>query len=178
MGSHRASVRYAKSLIELSQEKKLLEKVIEDMKLFSKTIEENREFSVILKNPIIPADKKKAIIKALFEKKVQPITLDAFALIVSKGRENILDEIALEFINGYNELKGIVRATVTTAYTLDDSQRKEIIKVVEELTGKKADLKELVDEALIGGFLLKIGDKQVDESVKNKLAKIQRALVA
>lgn len=178
MGTHRASVRYAKSLIELSQEHNVLEKVIEDMKLFSKTIEENRAFAVILKNPIIPSEKKKAIITALFEKKVQPITSKAFALIISKSRESILDEIAVEFVNEYNKLRGIVVAFVTTPYTLDDPQRKQITKVVEDVTGKKANLKELVDESLIGGFLLKIGDQQVDESVKNKLAKIQRALVA
>lgn len=178
MGVHRAAVRYAKSLIELSQEQKVLEKVIEDMKLFNKVVEDNRELAVVLKNPIIPADKKKAIIKSLFEKRVQIITLKAFDLIIAKGRESILDEIAVQFINEYNVIKGIVEATVSTPYKLDEKQRNEIIKIVEETTGKKAELRETVDEKLIGGFLLKIGDKQVDESVKTKLVKIQRALVA
>ena len=178
MGSHRASVRYAKSVIELAQEQKSLEKVKEDMLLFTKTIDENRELEVVLKNPIVPADKKKAILKALIEKKVQTLTFKAFELIISKSRENILDEIAVEFINEYNILKGIAVATVITPYTLDDKQRKEISNIVAEITGLKVELTEVVDEALIGGFVLKIGDKQIDESVKSKLAKIQRALVA
>ena len=67
---------------------------------------------------------------------------------------------------------------MSTPYTLGDKQLKEIIKVVEGITGMKVELTELVDESLVGGFVLKIGDKQIDESVKSKLAKIQRALVA
>jgi F-type H+-transporting ATPase subunit delta len=178
MGSHRASVRYAKSVIELAQEQKSLEKVKEDMLLFTSVINDNRKLEVVLKNPIVPTDKKKAILKSLFEKKVQPLTFKAFELIISKNRESILDEIALEFINEYNTLKGIAVASVTTPYSMDDTQRKEISKIVADITGMKVELEEIIDEALIGGFVLKIGDKQIDESVKSKLAKIQRALVA
>ncbi len=178
MGSHRASARYAKSVIELAQEQGLLEKIREDMLLFTKTINENRKLEVVLKNPIVPAGKKKAILKALFEKKIQPLTYKAFELIISKSRENILDEIAIEFINEYNTLKGIAIATVATPYKLDDKQRNEITKIVADITGMIVELNEVLDESLIGGFVLKIGDKQIDESVKSKLAKIQRALVA
>ncbi|MCF6352479.1 MAG: ATP synthase F1 subunit delta [Cyclobacteriaceae bacterium] len=178
MGSHRASVRYAKAVIELAQEQKSLEKVKEDMLLFTKVINENRELEVVLKNPIVPADKKKAILKALFEKRVQTLTFKAFELVVSKNRESMLDEIAIEFVNEYNALKGIAVATVITPYTLGDAQRKDIIKIVANITEMKVELVEVIDESLIGGFVLKIGDKQIDESVKSKLAKIQRALVA
>jgi len=178
MSSHRASVRYAKALIEISQEQNCLENVKEDMQLFTKVISENRELAVVLKNPIVPAFKKKAILKALFEKRIQTITFKAFELIISKNRENILDEIAVQFVAQYNLIKGIVVANVTTPYTLDISQKGDISKLVESITQKKVELEEVVDDSLIGGFVLKIGDKQIDESVKSKLAKIQRALVA
>lgn len=178
MGSHRAAVRYARSVIDLAQEQKSLEKVKEDILLFTKTIEENRELGLVLKNPIVPSDKKRAILKALFEKRIQPLTFKAFELIVSKNRESILDDIAIEFVNEYNVLKGIAVATVITPYKLGDEQRKEIIKIVADITGLKVELTEELDESLIGGFVLKIGDKQIDESVKSKLANIQRALVA
>jgi len=117
-------------------------------------------------------------LKALFEKRVQTLTYKAFELIIAKSRESILDDIAIEFINEYNILKGIAVATVITPYALEDKQRKEISKIVGEVTGMKVELTEILDESLIGGFVLKIGDKQIDESVKSKLAKIQRALVA
>lgn len=156
----------------------MLEEVKADMLLFTKTIEENRELEVVLKNPIVLSDKKKGILKALFEKRVQPLTYKAFELILLKNRENILDEIAVEFVNEYNTLKGIAVATVATPYKLDNTQKKEISKIVEDITEKQVELVESVDESLIGGFVLKIGDIQIDESVKSKLAKIQRALVA
>ncbi len=178
MSSHRASVRYAKSVIELAQEQEILEKVKEDMLLFTKVIDENRELKVVLKNPIVPAGKKKAILKSLFEKRIQPLTYKAFELIISKSRESILDEIAIEFVNEYNALKGIVVATVITPFKLDAAQHKEISKIVVDITGMKVELAEVIDESLIGGFVLNIGDKQIDESVKSKLANIQRALVA
>ncbi len=178
MSSHRASVRYAKSVIELAQAQKSLEKVKEDMLLFTQVINDNRELEVVLKNPIVPTDKKKAILKALFENRIQPLTYKAFELIVSKNRESILDEIAVEFVNQYNVLKGIAVATVITPYKLGKEQREEITKIVADITGMKVELAEVLDETLIGGFVLKIGDKQIDESVKTKLANIQRALVA
>ncbi len=178
MSSHRAAIRYAKAVIELAQAQKSLEKVKENMLLFTQVINDNRELEVVLKNPIVPADKKRAILKALFERRVEPLTFKAFDLIVSKNRESILDEIAVEFVNEYNVLKGIAVATVITPYKLGDEQRKEITNIVAEITGMKVELTEVVDESLIGGFVLKIGDKQIDESVKTKLANIQRALVA
>lgn len=178
MGTHRASVRYAKSLIELSQEQKVLEKVIEDMKLFSKIIEESREFANILKNPIIQTYKKRKVLKAIFDKRVQPLTIKAFELILSKNRENMLAFIATDFINEYNILKGIAVAHITTPFTLDTDQRKQVNELVTEITGKNPELIEEVNETIIGGFVLKIGDRQIDESVKTKLTKIQRALVA
>lgn len=178
MGTHRASVRYAKSVIELAQEQNSLEKVKADMLLLTKTITENRELGVVLKNPIVPSDKKKGVLKSLFQSKVQPLTYKALELIIAKNRENILDEIAVEFINEYNILKGIAVASVVTPIALDDKQQKEIVKIVAEVTGLKVELTEIIDESLIGGFVLNIGDKQIDESVKSKLAKIQRALVA
>jgi len=178
MSSHRASVRYAKALIEISKEQNSLEQVKEDMQLFSKVISENHELAVILKNPIVQAHKKAAILKALFEKRIQPIAFKTFELIISKNRENILDEIAIKFVEQYNLFKGIVVANVTTPYALESTQKQEIIKLVENITQKKVDLVEVIDDSLIGGFVLTIGDNQIDESVKSKLAKIQRALVA
>lgn len=178
MGSHRASIRYAKSLIELSQEQNSLEKVKEDMILFSNVIESNRDFANILKNPVIQTDKKRKVLKAIFDKRVQPLTLKAFELILTKNRENMLAFIATDFINEYNILKGIAVAHITTPFTLDNDQRKQVNELVTEITGKKPELIEEVNETIIGGFVLKIGDRQIDESVKTKLTKIQRALVA
>ena len=178
MQNHRAATRYAKSLIGLAEETSVLDQVKDDMQLFIKVFNENHLLATVLRNPVIQHTKKRAILRALYEGKMNSLTLTAFDLITKKNRESILDVIATEFLVQYNELKGIQEATVITTISLDESQKKEFNKVVKSLTGKQPELTMKIDESLIGGFVLDIGDSQLDESVKSKLNKIHRELTA
>lgn len=178
MQNHRAAARYAKSLLELAVETSVLDQVRDDMQLFLNVFEENRLFAVVLRNPVILHTKKRAVLNALFSDKMNKLTISAFDLITKKNRENILNAIAGEFIIQYNILKGIQEATVTTTVDLDESQKEEFGKVVARITGKQPELEMKIDESLIGGFVLNIGDNQLDESVKSKLNKIHRGLTA
>lgn len=177
MSEFRVATRYAKSLIELASEQKVLDKVYEDMKLFSKTGQENRELAVLLKNPIVKGDKKSSILSAIFEGKVEKLTLAFMNLVAKKGRDSLLMDIAAQFINQYNELKGLVNAELTTTFTLNDELRAEFTKIIENISGKKPLLTEKVDDSLIGGFLLKVGDRQLDESVSSKLSQLKQQLI-
>lgn len=176
MQSHRAASRYAKSLLELAQEKKIIDKVYADMQLFTAVAEENRVFSVMLKNPIINHEKKRNVLRALFEKRMTDLTILAFDLITKKNRENILEEVAREFMIQYNNLKGLQMAEIATTITLDDKLRKNFNDLVEEISGKKADLREVIDDELVGGFVLKVGDYRLDQSVKTQLQNIKKEL--
>lgn len=176
MQSHRAASRYAKSLLELAQEKKILDKVYADMQLFSAVVAENRVFAIMLKNPIINHDKKKNILRALFGKRMNELTLLAFDLISKKNRENILEEVAREFRIQYNNLMGLQVAEISTTIKLDEKLRANFTGLVEEISGKKADLKEIVDEDLVGGFVLKVGDYRLDQSIKTQLQNIKKEL--
>jgi len=176
MQSHRAASRYAKSLLELAQEKNVLDEVYADMRLFTLVVEQNRVFSVMLKNPIINHDKKRNILRALFNNKMNELTLLAFDLITRKNRENILEWVAKEFSLQYNILMGLQVAEVSTTIKLDSDLRAKFTKLVEEISGKKADLKEFVDEGLVGGFVLNVGDYRLDQSIKSQLSDIKREL--
>jgi F-type H+-transporting ATPase subunit delta len=176
MRNHRAATRYAKSLLQLAQESSVLDQVRDDMQLFLKVFAENRLFSVLLRNPVILHSKKRAVLQALFKDKMDRLTLVAFDLITKKNRENILHEIAGEFLVQYNILQGIQKAVVTTTYPLADDETAEFNKVVRGITGLKPEIELKVDEDIIGGFVLDIGDRQLDESVKSKLNKIKREL--
>jgi F-type H+-transporting ATPase subunit delta len=170
MADIRAASRYVKSLLGLAVEKGVLEEVHKDMQLFSKTIDENREFKLMLLSPIIRHDTKLEILRKIFKGKVNTLTLSIFEIITRKNREPILASIAKEFHNAYNEHKGIGVATVTTAIPLDAKLRVEIEKLVRKYSDKKEiELVEKVDKEMIGGFILNVGDKQVDASIKNKL---------
>ena len=176
MRSHRAASRYAKSLIELAQEKNIVDEVFADMQLFSAVAEENRVFSVMLKNPIINHEKKRNVLRALFEKRMTDLTILSFDLITKKNRENILEEVAREFRIQYNNLKGLQVAEISTTIELDEKLRKSFTELVEEISGKKADLREVLDEDLVGGFVLKVGDYRLDQSIKSQLQDIKKEL--
>jgi len=176
MQNHRAAVRYAKSLVELARERDLLDVVRDDMELFSKVFSENRKFAVILNNPIIIESKKRAILDAIFEGKMNDLSISLFKLITKKNRTNILDQIAASYLLQYNILKGIEVAEVTTTFKLDNKLKNEFQKVVKGIVNKDVNLDEKIDESLIGGYTLKIGDKQVDESLRSKLQRLKREL--
>jgi F-type H+-transporting ATPase subunit delta len=176
MHNHRAASRYAKSLIELAREQKVLDELYSDMKLFNAVVEQNRVFAVMLKNPIINHDKKRNVLHALFDKRMNKLTLLAFDLITKKNRENILSEIAVEFQVQYNDFKGLQMADVTTTIALDKDLQKKFKELVEEISGKKAMLEEFVNEDIVGGFVLNVGDRRLDQSIKTKLNNIKREL--
>jgi F-type H+-transporting ATPase subunit delta len=173
MQETRVASRYAKSLLQLAQEQNVLNYLIYDMNLFVQVCEENPAFVRTLKSPVISHDKKLTILKKLFDGKVNPITLSLFEIVTRKNREGYLPDIAKEFQHQYKELKGIVEAQVTTTFALTDEIRARVTNIVSESLGKEVDLKEKIDKNIIGGFVLQVGDKQIDESIKSKLQKLK-----
>jgi F-type H+-transporting ATPase subunit delta len=170
MADLRVASRYVKSLLSLAVEQGVLDEVYADMQLFTKVSEENRAFALMLKNPIIKHSKKKEVLEKLFKGKVNKLTMAIFNIITLKHREPILISIAKEFHNAYNTYKNIGKASVTTAFPLDESLRAELNKIAKGLTDRaNIELTEVVDKDIIGGFVLNVGDKQIDASVKHKL---------
>jgi F-type H+-transporting ATPase subunit delta len=170
MADSRAASRYIKSLLGLAVEQNALDQVHQDMLQFSKIADENRAFHLMLQNPIIKHDKKLAILNKVFKGRVHPLTLAFFDIITRKNREPILLGIAREFHNAYNSYKGIGKATVVTAIPLDANVRGEFEQLVKKYSDKKqVELIEKVDPEMIGGFVLHVGDRQIDASIKNKI---------
>jgi F-type H+-transporting ATPase subunit delta len=171
---YRVATAYAKSLITLAQEIKVLDTVFEDMQLTYKVCSENRNLRNMLNSPVITSAKKIAIITEIFKGKVSDLSLKFFILISQKGREELLTPIASAFIDEYKILKGIQIASVVTAVEFDDKTKKKIAGLMSSITDKQVDVSYKVDESLIGGFILNTGGKQVDASVKSKLNSIKK----
>jgi len=170
MVDSRAASRYVKSLLSLAVEQNALEAVHGDMLMFSKVIEENRPFELMLKNPIIKHEKKRDILEKVFAGRVHPLTMAIFDILTRKNREPLLPAIAREFHIAYNIHKGIGKATIISAVPLDAELRSEFENIVKKLsTTDKVELIEKVDKDIIGGFVLNVGDRQVDASIRNKL---------
>ncbi|HEX8039407.1 MAG TPA: ATP synthase F1 subunit delta [Chryseosolibacter sp.] len=170
MADSRAASRYVKSLLGLAVEKNVLEEVHRDMLLFAGAIRSSRALEFLLLSPVIKHGKKLEILRKIFTGKVHSLTMSFFEIITRKNREPILVEIAREFHNAYNEYKGIGKASITTTVPLDAGLRAEFEKLVRKYSEKKqVELVERVDPDLIGGFILNVGDRQVDASIKNKI---------
>ena len=162
--------RYAKSLIDLAKEKGIVEEMYGDMLFFQRTISENRALGVLLKNPIVRNAKKWNIISAVFASRLNPMTLSFFKIVAQKGRDNILEAIADQFCQQFDTLKGVERATVITTAPLTDELRTQLKAKVQALTGgKTVELEEKQDDKLIGGYILRMGDRQIDASLRSQL---------
>ena len=175
MSENKAASRYAKSILDLSQENNALEAMKADMVLVEHVIDKNPELEAILKNPIVPVDKKAAILHNLFHGKVHEITITFMKLMVKKGRAALIFPASKQFIGQYNLLKGIVTAEVSSATELTDGNRAEIIAIVKKEVGaNEVIIKEKINSDLIGGFILKVGDKQFDASIAHGLNKLKK----
>ena len=175
MSENKAASRYAKSLIDLSNEQNSFEIIKGDMVLLERIIDENSELEAILKNPIVPLDKKAGILREVFGSKVQPLTSTFIKLVVMKGRSAILFATAKAFIQQYNIIKGIVTAEVTSATELTTANIAEIEAIVKkETNANQVVIESKISEELIGGFILKVGDKQFDASIAHGLNKLKK----
>lgn len=170
----RVSARYAKALVDLSVERNQLEKVYEDIQGFI-NIAKNREFRNMLQSPIVKSDKKQSIFNAIFEGKVEATTKAFFDIIIKKGRESELSDIAASFVEQYKQIKHISTVTLTTAMPASEKMI-AAIKAKLEASGidDNVDLQTEVDADLIGGFVLKFGDKLYDASVANQLQQLKK----
>jgi F-type H+-transporting ATPase subunit delta len=168
------ATRYAKSLIDLAVENKSLEETRKDMELFSQTLRANHELQAVLSNPIIAHNKKIKILEAIFGNKVSKVTDSFFRIMVNKSRSEILYPASKEFINQYNIIKHIVRAYVTSATPLSAANKKSVVAELEAAIKGTIELHTKVDPNLIGGFVLTIGDLQVDTSISSSLNRLKQ----
>ena len=171
----RVSERYAKALVDLSVERGQLEKVYEDIQGFI-SVAQNREFANMLQSPIVKSDKKQSIFDAIFGNKVEATTKAFFDIIIKKGRESELTNIAASFVEQYKQIKNISTITLTTASAASDKMIAAVKAKLEssgEIDGT-VDLQTAVDAELIGGFVLKFGDKLYDASVASQLKQLRK----
>ncbi len=166
--------RYAKSLLDLAEEKGITEEVHRDMLFFKNTVDQSRPLALMLKNPIVRSSKKDTVLKLIFGGKINPMSSAFIDIVARKNRESIIEDIAAEYIRLYDEMKGIERATVITTTPLTDELRGKFKAMVAKKTGSQlVDLTEKINPKIIGGYILQLGDEQVDASVRSQLSELK-----
>jgi F-type H+-transporting ATPase subunit delta len=173
MSEIRVASRYAKSVIDLAEEKGILESVYQDMLLFQNTCDNSMELRLMLRNPIINHSVKLSVLRRVFEGKVNPLTLAFFEILTKKHRESSLYAIAKEFHYQYNEKMLIESAIITTPFELTEELRQRFKEEASRISGKKVELKEKINPELIGGFILQVRDRQVDTSIGSRLKELR-----
>ncbi len=175
MNNPRLAGRYAKSLLDLAAEQNQIEAVYADMKWLNSVCKSNPDFVAVLSSPIIKADKKEIILKAVTDGRVNDLTAAFIKLLVTKTREANLPEIINAYIDQYNNLNNIQKVKITTAGPLTDTLRAAIMTNVKAaMPNKTFEIETAVKDELIGGFIVETGGQLVDASILRDLKDIQK----
>lgn len=168
--------RYAKALFQLAEEQKAVEPVHEDMKQLSSLIKQSRDLLHFLRSPVINPGKKEKILKKLLSGNINPLTMSFILLLVRKRREVHIPDIAVKFVEIYNDHFNIVTVKLKSPVKVTSEIRNEVLKIMKQYTEATVHLEEVVDESLIGGFLLTWKDNQYDVSIRSELNKLTRGI--
>ncbi len=176
MASTKSAARYAKALLDLTLENGSVEAVEKDLIRFVQVVKESNDFRIFLNSPVVRDDKKIAIYQQVFEG-FNPVTMQFFTLVTKNGREQLLPEIAAQFERQLMKNRGIVSGSIVSATPLTEKTKQEILDRIAPAFEGSLQLSESVDSSLLGGFVIRIEDKQIDASVANKLKELRQELV-
>ncbi len=174
MKDARAALRYAKAILNLATDSKSESVVNDDMSLIASTISENSELEVMLKSPIVKSSDKMNVLNALFDGKVNHITLGLFHLLEDNKRIAMLHSVSKQYAIVFDHLKHTQVARVTTAVPLTKEVEKQVLDKIISLTGEKANLENVINPDILGGFILRVGDVQYDASISNYLNELKK----
>ncbi|MEN8192396.1 MAG: ATP synthase F1 subunit delta [Bacteroidota bacterium] len=177
MSSFNIATRYANALMVLASEKDELQSISQDMELILSGIISSKELRAILKSPVIKTEKKQDILNQIFQEKINGISASFIEFVVKKKREDILVDILRRFKELYNQKVGRVEAQVVSTVNLSNEQKQQLHESLEEYTKKDVTSIYSTDEALIGGFIVKINDTILDASVRHQLKKLKKQLL-
>jgi F-type H+-transporting ATPase subunit delta len=174
MAGTRAAIRYAKAILDLAKDQKSAEAVNDDMKLMATTIGSNKELNNMLQSPVVRSSQKKSALTEIF-KNTNTISAGLIETLIANKRINLLGLVATEYNTLFDRMNDTQIARVTTAVALTDDLRTKVLTKVKELTGSKdITIENIIDEDILGGFILRVGDIQYNASVADKLSKLKR----
>lgn len=175
MKSTKAASRYAKSLLEIAVEQKKMDSILGDMNFLLQTNEASRDFELLIGSPVVNASKKIEIFEKIFDQ-FEDVTKAFIRLITKNGRENLLPEIAASFEAQVKEFKGIVPVTLISAKPLEAKVKEQILAKVQSGVNGQLEVEEKIDETIIGGFVVRMGDTQIDASVSSQFNNLKQRL--
>jgi len=172
--STRAAIRYAKAVLDQANHAKISEVVFGDMKSIQETLAGSKELRVVLQSPVVKAEDKKQALLQIFEKN-SDVTKGLIQILSSNKRINLLGSVAGAYVDLYNNSKGVKVATVITAVAITPEIQATVLSKVKEMTGSEnVTIHNTIDDSIIGGFILRVGDLQYNASIANQLGNLKR----
>lgn len=169
----RAAIRYAKAMLDSAQGKGAAADVNNDMQTIASTMVESAELRAFVQSPTTTSEAKESALQEVFDA-ANPLTKDLFKLLAENKRFAILSNVAVEYSRLYDELNGIEVAQVTTAVPMTAELEGKVLSQILTISNKKVIIKNIVDPSLIGGFIIRIGDKQYNASVAGRLQSLKQ----
>ncbi|MDN3491622.1 ATP synthase F1 subunit delta [Winogradskyella bathintestinalis] len=170
---NRAAIRYAKAVLSLATDQKSAEAVNSDMKSIVNAIAGSEDLNQMLQSPVVKSSDKKAVLTKVF-KDANASTMNLIDTLIDNKRLALLNDVASSYNTLFDRLRDSQIAKVTTAVPLTEDLKLKVMAKVKELTGKEAEVKNIIDESILGGFILRVGDIQYNASIANKLDKLKR----
>ncbi len=169
MKNFRVARRYARALMAVAEERKVLDRTAADLEIISTLVRGSRELRLFLARPIVSEDKKRAVLRELFGPSLGLLTMEFIDLLVAKKRESELLGIIEQFGEIRDEKLGIVNVDVISAVELSTPQEQELARRLEQQTRKRVRVRFTLDKAVRGGLLVRIGDTVLDASLRHQL---------
>jgi len=177
MNESKISVRYAKALFQLGKEKNVLGTIVTDMKLVGELCNTVHDFWLMVESPVIKTSQKRQTVKSVLADKLDGISLDFLDMVFENRREIFIKDMVRNFLDLCRKDAGIVFAKLTTASETDIEDKTELSEILKKAFDSKIELEEVLDKDIIGGFILRVDDQELDASVSNQLSQIKRTLV-
>ncbi|HKJ43547.1 MAG TPA: ATP synthase F1 subunit delta [Sunxiuqinia sp.] len=177
MDQSKITVRYAKAFFNLAKEKQLLDPLKKDIDVVAKLLVESTDFVLLLQSPVVKTSQKVNILKSIFTGKVNELTVKFLVLITENKREVHISGICRNFLDLYRKEQGVKTARISSAITLPKATIKHIQERLEKEYNAHVELNELVNKDLLGGFVLRVDDRQIDASLATQLKKVKETLL-
>ncbi len=174
MRTSKVAKRYAQGLLNFTQESGSTTSILSEMKDLVKTIEKSKDLQNFFNSPIIEVKKKISVSEEIF-KTFSPLTRNLIQLVIKHGREDQLRNIGQEFVNKVEDMNGVQRITLTSATPLSEDNIQNILKSTTFVNhANEFDVTSVIDPEILGGYILRVGDQQIDTSVKAKLSRLKK----
>lgn len=169
--------RYAVALYDVAEEKNKVDEYIDDLKQIKTLISENSDLSQTISHPKISTSKKSEIFKQVFEGKIDKEILSFLLLLIEKDRINELEAVVLQMEKVHLEKKNEIVAVVKTVVPLNEKERTSLVDKLKARYNKTIILQEVIDESILGGVFVRVGDDVIDGTVKNKIDEMKKLML-